>query len=162
MIRCHSSSLILVFVVVILFALVHIHASAAVSNNKSNNKQRNSTTTSDKNQQQQNQKTQVIQVTSEPDNRDTGGAEKSSFRLVLYFFLITAFVLCLIIFILVMAFLCDILKSAPCFQQDSLCLYMNGELNIDDQDNNNDDLNKRTIRNTNIVRDIEEVEKPTG
>lgn len=77
--------------------------------------------------------------------------EKSSFRLVLLFFLITTFCLFLIIFILVIAFLCDVFKSAPCYKNDSLCLYVNGELNIDQDDvdeivaNNRAKITKRDL-----------------
>ena len=72
---------------------------------------------------------------------------KSSFRLVLLFFLITTFCLFLIIFVLVIAFLCDVFKSAPCYKNDSLCLYVNGELNIDQ-----DDADEIVVTKTKIAK----------
>lgn len=58
-------------------------------------------------------------------------AENGSFQLVLVVFLLTILILLFVVLMLVNAFVCDLLKSIPCFTNDSICLFVNRQLDVD-------------------------------
>jgi hypothetical protein len=85
----------------------------------------------------------------------------SSSGLFLLFFLFIVFILLTIVLILVNAFICDLLKPVACFKDDSICLFVNRELNLVDEEEDSDENEEvpnvvvAKVKQSNSIKSVE-------